>query len=82
MSTSPSKPRGRHVATTFLILWLRSKREVVQAYKTSWGLKCPGVMRGRLLSKLADLLEENMNEFNALESLNVGEWSAQVNSHK
>jgi hypothetical protein len=44
-----------------------------QAYKTSWGLKCPGTMRGKLLGKLADLVEANLEEFAALESLDVGE---------
>jgi len=43
-----------------------------KAYKTSWGLKCPGATRGRLLNKLADLIEQNAEEFAALEALNVG----------
>ncbi|KAF9463983.1 aldehyde dehydrogenase [Collybia nuda] len=43
-----------------------------QAYKTVWGLKCPGVTRGRLLNKLADLLERDMDELAALEALDVG----------
>ncbi|KAF8881185.1 aldehyde dehydrogenase [Mucidula mucida] len=43
-----------------------------EAYKTSWGLKVPGVERGRLLSKLADLVEANIDELAALESLNIG----------
>jgi len=43
-----------------------------KAYKTSWGLKCPGVTRGRMLNKLADLIEQNAEEFTALESLDVG----------
>jgi len=43
-----------------------------KAYKTSWGLRVPGYTRGRLLSKLADLLEENAAEFGALEALDVG----------
>ncbi|KAK1230879.1 hypothetical protein PQX77_006018 [Marasmius sp. AFHP31] len=42
------------------------------AYKTSWGLKVPGVERGKLLNKLADLVESNIDELSALESLNVG----------
>ncbi|KAG6877313.1 hypothetical protein C0992_010294 [Termitomyces sp. T32_za158] len=45
-----------------------------KAYKSSWGLKVPGTMRGKLLHKLADLLESNITEFAALESLNVGKW--------
>ncbi|KDR73245.1 hypothetical protein GALMADRAFT_142376 [Galerina marginata CBS 339.88] len=43
-----------------------------QAYKTSWGLKCPGAVRGKLLNKLADLLEKHQDEFAALEALDVG----------
>ncbi|KAG5645864.1 hypothetical protein DXG03_005206 [Asterophora parasitica] len=43
-----------------------------KAYKTSWGLKCPGTVRGKLLNKLADLIEANIDEFAALESLDVG----------
>ncbi|KIJ92760.1 hypothetical protein K443DRAFT_685075 [Laccaria amethystina LaAM-08-1] len=43
-----------------------------KAYKTSWGLKTPGVVRGKLLNKLADLIEENAAEFAALEALDVG----------
>ncbi|KAF8904808.1 aldehyde dehydrogenase [Mucidula mucida] len=43
-----------------------------EAYKTSWGLKVPGVERGRLLLKLADLVEANVDELAALESLNIG----------
>ncbi|KAK0235389.1 aldehyde dehydrogenase [Armillaria nabsnona] len=43
-----------------------------EAYKKSWGLKCPGAQRGRYLSKLADLVEQNIDEMAALETLNVG----------
>nr|ALG75772.1 aldehyde dehydrogenase 2 [Tricholoma vaccinum] len=43
-----------------------------KAYKTSWGLKCLGSVRGKLLNRLSDLLEANADEFSALESLNVG----------
>ncbi|KAJ7733066.1 aldehyde dehydrogenase [Mycena maculata] len=43
-----------------------------KAYKTSWGFKCPGSQRGRLLTKLADLLERDQEQFAALEALNVG----------
>ncbi|KAE9403861.1 aldehyde dehydrogenase [Gymnopus androsaceus JB14] len=47
-----------------------------KAYKTSWGLKVPGVQRGEMLMKLANLLEANIDEFAALECLNVGKpWS-------
>ncbi|KAF9261278.1 aldehyde dehydrogenase [Marasmius fiardii PR-910] len=44
----------------------------LKAYKTSWGFKVPGSERGRLLNKLADLIEKNADEIAALESLNVG----------
>ncbi|EKM77505.1 hypothetical protein AGABI1DRAFT_108032 [Agaricus bisporus var. burnettii JB137-S8] len=43
-----------------------------KAYKTSWGLNMPGSERGRLLYKLADLMEKHSEEFAALEMLNVG----------
>ncbi|KAG6855556.1 hypothetical protein H0H87_001073 [Tephrocybe sp. NHM501043] len=43
-----------------------------QAYKSSWGLKVPGSVRGKLLYKLAELLERDVAEFAALESLDVG----------
>lgn len=47
-----------------------------KAYKTSWGLKCPGAVRGRILGKLADLVEENIDEFAALEALDSGTCGA------
>ncbi|KAG7099323.1 hypothetical protein E1B28_001181 [Marasmius oreades] len=43
-----------------------------KAYKNSWGLKVPGTERARLLKQVADLLEANVDEFAALEALNVG----------
>ncbi|KAL0068540.1 hypothetical protein AAF712_004254 [Marasmius tenuissimus] len=43
-----------------------------KTYKTSWGLKVPGAERGKLLNKLADLVESNIDELSGLESLNVG----------
>ncbi|KAG6811501.1 hypothetical protein H0H92_007149 [Tricholoma furcatifolium] len=43
-----------------------------QAYKTSWGLKVAGSERGKLLYKLAELLERDSAEFAALEALDVG----------
>ncbi|KAG1733659.1 putative 1-pyrroline-5-carboxylate dehydrogenase [Suillus paluster] len=43
-----------------------------KAYKERWGLKVPGAQRGRMLNKLADLLEANADEFAALEALDVG----------
>lgn len=49
-----------------------------KAFKTSWGLSCPGSARGALLNKLADLLEANIDEFAALEALNVGKTFQQA----
>ncbi|KAF7335648.1 Aldehyde dehydrogenase 5 [Mycena venus] len=43
-----------------------------KAYKTTWGLKCPGSQRGKLLTRLADLLERDRDQFAALEAINVG----------
>ncbi|KAF5371271.1 hypothetical protein D9758_004301 [Tetrapyrgos nigripes] len=43
-----------------------------KAYKTSWGLKVPGSTRGQMLLKLASLVEQNIEEFAALESMNNG----------
>ncbi|KAJ7171286.1 aldehyde dehydrogenase [Mycena filopes] len=43
-----------------------------KAYKTSWGLKCPGFERGKLLMRLADLLDRDIDQFAALESINAG----------
>ncbi|KAF8186281.1 aldehyde dehydrogenase [Pholiota molesta] len=42
------------------------------AYKTSWGLRCSGRERGKLLFKLAQLIERDADEFAALEALDVG----------
>ncbi|KAF9563464.1 aldehyde dehydrogenase [Agrocybe pediades] len=43
-----------------------------KAYKSSWGYKVPGAQRGKLLSKLADLIEQHSAEIGALEALNTG----------
>ncbi|KAK7040695.1 hypothetical protein VNI00_009601 [Paramarasmius palmivorus] len=43
-----------------------------ESFKRSWGFKVPGAERGRLLNKLADLVEQHAEELAALESLNVG----------
>ncbi|KAF7760325.1 hypothetical protein Agabi119p4_11001 [Agaricus bisporus var. burnettii] len=43
-----------------------------KAYKTSWGLKVPGSERGKLMAKLADLVEQHADELAALEALNGG----------
>ncbi|KAJ6480385.1 aldehyde dehydrogenase [Mycena sanguinolenta] len=43
-----------------------------KAYKTTWGLKCPGSQRAKLIIRLADLMERDIDQFAALESLNAG----------
>jgi aldehyde dehydrogenase (NAD+) len=35
-------------------------------------LKCPGVQRGKLLYKLAELIEANADELAALEAIDIG----------
>ncbi|EKM54313.1 uncharacterized protein PHACADRAFT_210124 [Phanerochaete carnosa HHB-10118-sp] len=42
------------------------------AFKSSWGLKVPGSERGKLLYKLADLLEKNADTVAAIEALDAG----------
>lgn len=42
------------------------------AFKTTWGLNCPGTQRAALLNKLADLIEKNADELAALSSLEMG----------
>ena len=51
-----------------------------KAYKTSWGFRCPGARRGKLLNKLADLIEEHIDEFAALEALDVGMFNCFLGS--
>ena len=43
-----------------------------RAYETTWGLHMSGQNRGKLLLKLAELIEENADELAALESLDTG----------
>ncbi|KAH7890612.1 aldehyde dehydrogenase domain-containing protein [Phlebopus sp. FC_14] len=43
-----------------------------KAFKTSWGLKVPGAERGRLMFKLAELMEQHIEEFAALDALANG----------
>jgi len=47
-------------------------KAAAEAYKKAWGLKVPGSERGKLLSKLADLVEKHSDDLAALEALNVG----------
>lgn len=49
-----------------------------RAYKTSWGLHCPGTARGKLLNKLAQLMERDADILTALECLNVGKVFAKA----
>jgi aldehyde dehydrogenase (NAD+) len=58
---------------SFLFISCGKFSTISKAYKTSWGLKCPGSVRGRLLNNLADLIEANIDEFAALEALDNGE---------
>ena len=44
-----------------------------KAFDTTWGLHTSGELRGKLLVKLADLIEANIDELAALESLDNGE---------
>ena len=44
------------------------------AYKTSWGQKVSGTERGRLLDKLADLMEKHADELSAIDALEAGEY--------
>lgn len=47
-----------------------------KAFNESWGLKVPGAQRGKLLMKLADLMEEHRSELAAIEALDNGKtWS-------
>lgn len=52
-----------------------------KAYKTAWGLKVPGYERGRLLAKLADLIEKHADELSALEALDAGKPCALLQWH-
>ncbi|KAI0294172.1 aldehyde dehydrogenase [Russula brevipes] len=43
-----------------------------KAFNESWGLKVPGSKRGQYLTKLADLMQEHIDELAALEALDNG----------
>lgn len=43
-----------------------------KAFETSWGLKTSGTERGKLMLKLATLIEEHADELAAIETLNAG----------
>lgn len=46
-----------------------------KAFETSWGRNTPGTERGKLMLKLATLIEEHADELAAIETLNSGERS-------
>ena len=50
----------------------QAARAAQAAYKSSWGLKTSGYQRGRLLAKLADIIEQNAGELAAIEALDCG----------
>ncbi|TFY75476.1 hypothetical protein EWM64_g8537 [Hericium alpestre] len=45
-----------------------------KTFETVWGLNYPGLERGRLLGKLADLLEAKQDEFAAIEAFDNGAY--------
>lgn len=47
-----------------------------KAAATTWGLKTPGSERGKLMNKLASLIEQHADELSAIETLNSGELSS------
>jgi acyl-CoA reductase-like NAD-dependent aldehyde dehydrogenase len=47
-----------------------------KAYNTYWGFKAPGSERGKLLIKLADLIDRDADELASLEALDNGSSSS------
>lgn len=45
-----------------------------QATDSTWGIHIPGSKRGKLLNKLADLMDEKFEELCAVEALDNGLW--------
>ena len=43
-----------------------------KAFETSWGLNVPGAERGKLLLKLAELIEAHTDELASIEALDNG----------
>ncbi|KAF8195310.1 aldehyde dehydrogenase [Mycena galopus ATCC 62051] len=43
-----------------------------RASKTTWGLKCPGSERGKLMNRLADLMERDIDQLAALDAIDNG----------
>ena len=50
----------------------RAVQAAKRAFHSSWGLKAPETLRGKLLGDLARIMEENSDELAALESLDNG----------
>ncbi|WOO80044.1 Aldehyde dehydrogenase [Vanrija pseudolonga] len=50
----------------------RAVKSAREAFHTRWGLRVTGAERGRLLNRLADLIERDAKTIAALESLNAG----------
>jgi aldehyde dehydrogenase (NAD+) len=50
----------------------RAVKAAREAFKTTWGLNCPGPRRGQLLQELVLLVEKHRDELAALEALDVG----------
>ncbi|KAA1467429.1 aldehyde dehydrogenase [Dentipellis sp. KUC8613] len=59
----------------------RAVKAAKKAFETTWGLNAPGELRGKLLNKLADLLEEHADEFAAIEAVDGGKaftWARMI----
>ncbi|KAI9451457.1 aldehyde dehydrogenase domain-containing protein [Lactarius psammicola] len=50
----------------------RAVQAAKRAFHSSWGLRAPGALRGKLLSELARIMEEHSDELASLESLDNG----------
>ena len=50
----------------------RAVKAARNAFKTTWGLNCPGSRRGQLLQNLALLVEKHRDELAALDALDAG----------
>ncbi|KZV59828.1 aldehyde dehydrogenase [Peniophora sp. CONT] len=54
----------------------RAVKAARRAQNTTWGLKCPGAERGKLMIKLADLMDAHYDELAAVEALDNGKTFA------
>ncbi|KAE8240696.1 hypothetical protein A4X13_0g7642, partial [Tilletia indica] len=50
----------------------RAVKAAQKAFDTTWGTKVPGHERGKMLMRLADLVEANLDELASIESLDNG----------